>query len=543
MESLHASRAAEPQPSTSGDVKMPAQIEEPSLATREGADGLKDKTGRGAEQQANLESPQKGGKATDDLWLQVKTEIKEEIEDDMRSSSFDCELPLRDVRVKDENAEEQHQNPKNSGYEVATEEMVPEQSMIPARSQATAEPESKPAKRRRLTRRDVQKTMHTEGLNSAKKELPDAVKVKTERCAEQQVKLESPQKRMEMDDFQLRVKTEIKEEIEDEMRSSSFDCELPLQDVRVKDENAEEQHQNPKNSGYEVANEEMVPEQSMIPARSQAAAEPEPKPAKRRRLTRRDLQQTLQTDGLSSAKKEIPDGVKVKTERCAEQQVKLESPQKRMEMDDFQLRVKTEIKEEIEDEMRSSSFDCELPLQDVRVKDENAEEQHQNPKNSGYEVANEEMVPEQSMIPARSQAAAEPEPKPAKRRRLTRRDLQQTLQTDGLSSAKKEIPDGVKVKTERCAEQQANLESPQKRMEMDDLWLRVREEIRKQSGVILAASSQAAGNAMQPSEKDSGSSEAQASCQRHQEPSEHSTQDTAQVVGQEDRCWENRLQS
>ena len=69
----------------------------------------------------------------------------------MRSSSFDCELPLQDVRVKDEIAEEQLQNPKNSGYEVATEEMVPEKSMIPVRSQATAEPESKPAKRRRLT--------------------------------------------------------------------------------------------------------------------------------------------------------------------------------------------------------------------------------------------------------------------------------------------------------------------------------------------------------------------------------------------------------
>ena len=147
------------------------------------------------------------------------------------------------------------------------------------------------------------------------------------------------------------------------------------------------------------------------------------------------------------------------------------------------------------------------------------------------------------MIPARSQATAEPESKPAKRRRLTRRDVQKTMHTEGLNSAKKELPDAVKVKTERCAEQQVKLESPQKRMEMDDLWLRVREEIRKQSGVILAASSQAAGNAMRPSEQDSGSSEAQASCQRHQKPSEHSTQDTAQVVGQEDRCWENRLQS
>ena len=261
------------------------QTEGPSSTTRELADCVKDKTEGSSGQEVFPGGAEKGRMEMDDLLLRVKTEIKEEIEEEMRSSSFDCELPLQDVRVKDENAEEQHQNPKNSGYEVATEEMVPEQSMIPARSQATAEPESKPAKRRRLTRRDVQKTMHTEGLNSAKKELPDAVKVKTERCAEQQVKLESPQKRMEMDDFQLRVKTEIKEEIEEEMRSSSFDCELPLQDVRVKDENAEEQHQNPKNSGYEVATEEMVPEQSMIPARSQATAEPESKPAKRRRLT------------------------------------------------------------------------------------------------------------------------------------------------------------------------------------------------------------------------------------------------------------------
>ena len=395
MESLHASCAAESQPLTSGDVKMPAETEKQSPATGDGADDVKNKTGRCG--QANLESPQVGGNATDDLWLQVKTEIKEEIEDDMRSSSFDCDPLWQDVRVKDEDVEEQHQNLRSCGYEVATEGMVLEQSVKAAESQTAAEPESKlGAKRHRLTRRDVQET-------------------------------------------------------------------------------------------------------------------------------------------LSSAKKELPDGVKVKTERCAEQQVNLESPQKgRMEIDDFQLRVKKEIKEEMKDDM-FPNFDCEFPLQDVRVKDENAEEQHQNPESCGYEVATEEIVPEQSMVPARSQATAEPESKPAKRRRLTCRDVQKTMQTEGLSSAKKELPDGVKVKTERCAEQQVNLESPQKgRMEMDDLWVQVREEIRKQSGEMFAASSQAAGNAMQLSEKDSGASEAQALYQRQQKPREHSAEETPKVVGHED---------
>ena len=77
MESLQASCAA--------DVKMPAQIEKTSPATSEGADGVKVKTERCAEQQANLESQQNGGEATYDLWLQVKTEIKEEVEADIRS--------------------------------------------------------------------------------------------------------------------------------------------------------------------------------------------------------------------------------------------------------------------------------------------------------------------------------------------------------------------------------------------------------------------------------------------------------------------------
>ena len=241
-----------------------------------------------------------------------------------------------------------------------------------------------------------------------------------------------------------------------------------------------------------------------------------------------DVKMPAHIEKPNPATSEGADGVKVKTERCAEQQVNLESQQKGGEAtDDLWLQVKTEIKEEIEDDIRSSSLAFDPDGQDVRVKDENAEEQHPNLTSCGYEVATEETAPEQSMIPGRGQAAAESEAKPAKRRRLTRRDVQKSLQTEGLSSAKKELPDGVKVKTERCAEEQAYLESPQRgRMEMDELWLRVQEEIRKQSGVILAASV---------------SSEAQASCQRQQEPSEHSTEDTPKVVGHEDRCWESRL--
>eukprot|EP00435_Cladocopium_sp_Y103_P072395 s1156_g40.t1 len=364
---------------------------------------------------------------------------------------------------------------------------------------------------------DVKMPAEIEKPSPTTKEGADDVKDKT--GTEQQANLESPKEGGKATDDLWQVKTEIKEELEDDVHVRSG------QDVRVKDENAEEQHESLASCGYEVATEEMVPEQSAKAAKN------------------RDVQKTLRTYGLSSAKQELADGVKVKTERCAEPQVNIESPQKaRMEKDNLCPFVKTEIKEEIEDDMTSLSFDCDPPGQDAQVKDENAEEQHESLASCGYEVATEEMVPDQSVKAAKNQTAAEPESKPAaKRRRLTRRDVQKTLRTDRLSSAKQELADGVKVKAERCAEQQVNLESPQKgKMEMDDLWLRVREEIRKQSGLMFAASSQAAGNAMQPSEDDSGASEAHASYQK-QEPSETCTEDTAKVIGHEERCWEKRL--
>eukprot|EP00435_Cladocopium_sp_Y103_P069913 s1156_g34.t1 len=195
----------------------------------------------------------------------------------------------------------------------------------------------------------------------------------------------------------------------------------------------------------------------------------------------RNVKTTKQIEGPSSTTRELADCVTDKTERSSEQAVFPESPQEgRM----------------------FPSFAYDPPLQDARVKDETADEQPQNLTSCGYEVATEEMVPVQSTKAAKNQTAAEPESKPAKRRRLTGRDVQKTLQTEGLISAKKEPADGVKVKTERCAEQQVNLESPQKeRMNTDDLWLRVQEEIHKQSGVMFA------GYAMKPSDKASVSTE------------------------------------
>ena len=68
----------------------------------------------------------------------------------------------------------------------------------------------------------------TEGPSSAKKELADCVKVKKERSAKREMKFENPQNtRMEADDLWLLVKKEIKEEMEQDFRSSSFDRNTP----------------------------------------------------------------------------------------------------------------------------------------------------------------------------------------------------------------------------------------------------------------------------------------------------------------------------
>ena len=122
-------------------------------------------------------------------------------------------------------------------------------------------------------------------------------------------------------------------------------------------------------------------EKSNKAANSQTAAEPEPKRvAKRRRLTRRDMQQTMQTGGPSSVKIELADGVKVKKEKSPEQEISFESQDKgEMELDDFWLQVKGEIKEEIEQEeqkehaCKSSSLD-DLTPEEIMMKEEMEEE-------------------------------------------------------------------------------------------------------------------------------------------------------------------------
>ena len=50
--------------------------------------------------------------------------------------------------------------------------------------------------------------------------------------------------------------------------------------------------------------------------------------AKHQRLTRQDMMQTMQTGGPSSVKIEVADGVKVKKEKGAEQEVSFESQDK-----------------------------------------------------------------------------------------------------------------------------------------------------------------------------------------------------------------------
>ena len=190
--------------------------------------------------------------------------------------------------------------------------------------------------------------------------------------------------------------------------------------------------------------------------------------AKHQRLTRRDMMQTMQTGNPNSAKTELADGVKVKKEKGAEQEVSFENQDKgEMELDDFWLQVKGEIKEEIEQEeqkehaCKSSSLD-DLTRKEIMMKEEMEEDPNHDEafeslrsQSDHSEVATQERETEKS----NKATAAEPEPKPvAKRRRLTRRDMQQTMQTGGPSSVKIELADGVKVKKEKNAEQEIGFE-------------------------------------------------------------------------------------
>ena len=215
--------------------------------------------------------------------------------------------------------------------------------------------------------------------------------------------------------------------------------------------------------------------------------------AKRRRMTLQDMQESVEAQGPNSVKKEPSAGVKVKKEKLAEREAEVQSTQEGgMDSEDLWLRVKKEIKEEMEPDLRPSSFDEATHVQEVGVKEEIEEEQHQDLAGSHSEATQKDRIREESSKFGPGQSAAKPEPKQlVKRRRLTRRDMRE-------HSAKKEPSAGVKVKKEKLAEQEAEVESSHKGgMDSEDLWLLVREEIKKHplestdsgpaSGVLLSS--------------------------------------------------------
>ena len=216
------------------------------------------------------------------------------------------------------------------------------------------------AKRRRLTHRDMHVAAGTEGSSSEKKESEcedvedDSVRITKEKVAEQ---IHS----MDEDVQWLKVKKEITDDKEQDMKSSSFDDfdDVPLKEVEVKDEMESEEEDHDKS-----------------PQKSEVAVKKE---------VRRRLKVAAGTEGSSSEKKESEcedvedDSVKVKKEKIAEQIHSVDA--------DVQwLKVKKEIKEETEQDMKSSSFGL------VEVKDEmeSEEEDHdKSPKKSEVAVKKE----------------------------------------------------------------------------------------------------------------------------------------------------------
>eukprot|EP00438_Fugacium_kawagutii_P022065 Skav223201 [mRNA] locus=scaffold1624:68153:68863:- [translate_table: standard] len=184
------------------------QLEVAGSVKKELVGGAKVKKERMDEQAANLESLQKKSESveTDDLWLQLKLEINEMMEQDM-TSSFDDDMC--GVRIKEEILEGPHQDiesleTKSYNSELAISEEAQEQSSSAPHGQTPV------AKRRRLTRGDWPKTLQNEVASSVKKERAFGVKVKRERIDERQGSVERRQQEsMEMDDLWLQVRKEI----------------------------------------------------------------------------------------------------------------------------------------------------------------------------------------------------------------------------------------------------------------------------------------------------------------------------------------------
>ena len=160
--------------------------------------------------------------------------------------------------------------------------------------------------------------------------------------------------------------------------------------------------------------------------------------AKRRRLTHRDMHVAALTEGSSSEKKESEcedaedDSVEVKKEKVAELIHSIDK-------DGQWLKVKKEIKDDMEQDMKSSNFDDVdgVPLKEVEVKDEmenDAEDHDKSPQKS--EVAVKQEV----------------------RRRLTRK-VQVAAWTE-TSCSEKPGDDGAKIKMETIAEHEASFASP-----------------------------------------------------------------------------------
>ena len=273
------------------------------------------------------------------------------------------------------------------------------------------------AKRRRLTHRDMHVAAWTEGSSSEKKESEcedvenDRVKIKKEKVAE-------PIHVVGKDVQWLKAKTEITDDMEQDMKSSNFDDvdDIPLKEVEVKDEieNEEEDH-------------ETLPQQSEVAVKQEV----------RRRLTRK-VQVAAWTETSSSEKKESEcedvqdDSVRIKKEKVAE-------PIHVVGKDVQWLKVKKEITDDMEQDMKSSNFDDvdDVPFKEVEVKDEmeNDEEDH-------------ETLPQQSGVAVKQEV----------RRRLTRK-VQVAAWTE-TSSSEKNGDDRAKIKMETVAEHEVSFASP-----------------------------------------------------------------------------------
>ena len=160
--------------------------------------------------------------------------------------------------------------------------------------------------------------------------------------------------------------------------------------------------------------------------------------AKRRRLTHRDMHVAAWTEGSSSEKKESEredvenDRVKVKKEKVAE-------PIHVVGKDVQWLKAKKEIKDDMEQDMKSSNFDDvdDVPLKEVEVKDEMENDEEDRDKS-----------------PQKSEVAVKQEV----RRRLTRK-VQVAAGTEA-SSSEKNGDDRAKIKMETITEHEVSFPSP-----------------------------------------------------------------------------------